>query len=107
MKNSIRPLEYSPIILFVVEEEQLNRFITEYYQLKAPFSCHANELWRNDSTHRFQIVKEELDTYDAKKVQALMETPHEPLSYSVQAILQDLCNRGAIPPGHYLIEVSW
>ncbi len=107
MKNSIRPLKYSPTNVSIVEEKELCRFITEYYQLKEPFSCHANEQWRNDSTHLLEIVREELDDYDSKKVRALAETSHVTLPPCVQAVMQDMCNKGAIEPGHFLIEVSW
>lgn len=113
---------YEPINYFVVEEEELNRFITQTYKLKTQFSCRANERWGNDSLHTMDVAKGQLleddGTMDYLRVKAFCGERHQAvdllrkefgvsdvLPYSVRAILNDLCDKGAIQPGHYLIKV--
>lgn len=100
---------YEPINYLVVEEEELNRFVTEYYKLKTPFSCRANEGWKNDSVHRADVEKGQMDGDDVWKVKSLVGDPDTSVvqHFSVGSILRDLCDKGAIQPGHYLIEVCW
>ena len=117
-----RRISSEPINYLVVEEEELNRFITEYYKLKIPFSCRANERWEDDSLHTMDVAKgqllEESDTMDYLRVKAFCGEKHQAvdllrkefgvsdvLPYSVRAILNDLCDKGAIHPSHYLIKV--
>jgi hypothetical protein len=87
----------------VIREQELSRFVREFYALE-DFSCRSCEEWGNDSYHKI-VVTGELDDYISKVVDEVKKglQPY----YSTEPLLQDLCSKKAIQPGHYLIEVCW
>lgn len=87
----------------VIREQELSRFIQEFYALEY-FSCRACEEWSNNSYHKI-VVTGELDDYSCKVVNEVKRGLHP--YYSTEALLQDLCSKKTIQPGHYLIEVCW
>ncbi|KKL24088.1 hypothetical protein LCGC14_2418810, partial [marine sediment metagenome] len=61
----------------------------------------------NDSDHSFLAERKELDRYGQKKIQEFIEDPANAGYCVVNDIFNDLCNKGIIEPGHYLVWVSW
>ena len=81
-----------------------DRFVSEVYG--QAFEIIAVEEAHNYCMLRFaRIKKEELHEYDAKKLAEFAETGQG--LFLARIILTDMCNRGIIEPGDYLIEVFW
>ena len=53
----------------------------------------------------FSVSKEELDEYIKKDINKFIETGK--YSYLAHHLFQDMCNKGIIEPGNYLINVYW
>lgn len=60
----------------------------------------------NDSTHRFTVSDKSLDEYAIEDVKGFIERKSCE-HYSLGDILDDLCVKGLIPAGTYLVEVCW
>jgi hypothetical protein len=100
--KEIKPLKVTkPDIDFVVEDHELNRFVEDVYGLQ-DYNVACSEEWSNDTEHRVEARKEELAQYYKDKLKDLSTN-----SYTLSAIMSDLCNRDLIKPGVYLITVCW
>ena len=57
------------------------------------------------ATYSMTASKGELDEYDQEEIDSLIDgKPHQ---YILSAIMNDLCNKGHVPEGEYVIEVNW
>lgn len=61
----------------------------------------------NDSEHSFLAARKELGKYDQVNIQNLIEDPASASYCTIDSIFDDLCNKGIIEPGHYIVSVSW
>lgn len=86
-----------------VDEYDLNKFISDEYG--HDFECVADQEWDNDQSHLIEIEKTPLDSVAEQKVTKFRETGR--YSWSLYALLQDLCNCDKLSPGSYLITVRW
>jgi len=91
-------------VLVECDYDEIEKIICNHYGINE-FNCAYTEEWSNDSTHKFNIKKEPLSQWDAKKIE-LIRAGQEP-SFCLHAVLTDLCNSDIIEPGQYLINVSW
>lgn len=92
-------------IVNIVRYQDLEDFITEAYDLKSPYEFACIEELSNDSIKKYIVYKQELDSYDLNAIEKLKSG--EPQAYITDVLLTDLCNRGWLDSGEYLIEVSW
>jgi hypothetical protein len=60
----------------------------------------------NDSQHLFKDIQlKDLDSQQKIAMKIFLNGGRE--SLMAETLLQDLCNKGEIPEGNYLINVSW
>lgn len=82
----------------------LEAFIDEVYG--HAFSVPEDVEGSNDTTYAFNDVRPEpLSEYDGKKLAGFKTSGHG--RFLLRILLTDLCNRGMIPPGDYIVVVSW
>lgn len=60
----------------------------------------------NDTSYSHEVKKETLDEYDTKDVENGVKHGYFEC-WRLGLFLTDLCNKDIIPPGHYLVRVSW
>lgn len=87
-----------------VDYNDLNDFISFHYGVE--FDVVADQEMSNDSKMTVTVEPEEILDYDQEKLDRLRERNDYP-TYSLHVLLQDLCNRGHLAAGQYLICVSW
>lgn len=85
-----------------VQYHDLDDYIQEVYGHE--FNCVADQEWSNDSK-KTVWAEEGTDKWDQEKVDKFVATGH--YSFSLQAILRDLCNRKLLEPGKYLVSICW
>ncbi len=60
----------------------------------------------NDSSPRFSVKKGEITSdWDKNELAKFIETGE--CSYFAHMLFNDLCDRGVLEPGNYLVNVSW
>lgn len=90
--------KYQKVIHRVVDYSDLEDFINEHY--KSDYEIVAANEWNNSSSYSFNVKKEELTDYDKEELADFKYC-------CIHIILLDLCNKGLIEEGDYLIKVSW
>lgn len=97
------PLKFKRETLIVVDYGDLENFIDEVYD--HDFELVADQELSNDVDKKMNIHPEELDEYDQAKLDKFVcgQNP----SYMLRILMTDMCNRGLIEAGTYLIEISW
>ena len=94
-------LKFETRKIYVVNYFDLDNFINHHYpNLKNRFEFAADEEMANDVDKLYSITGE-LDKYDEKHLKDGNER------YMARTYLNDLCKKGIIPSGEYLIIVSW
>ena len=86
-----------------VKYHDLDDFIQEVYGHE--FSCVADQEWNNDTKKTVWAEKENLALYDQVKLDEFVKEGK--YNFSLHVILSDLCNRGLMEPGKYLVSISW
>jgi len=99
-------LKINSFVAHHVDYSDLDDFLTERLGLEEPYEFVAAEEMGNDSAKTMHIVKEELDEWDKKELNKMLETKKWGC-YNTHLLLQHLCNLDEIPEGEYVIEVSW
>lgn len=98
-------LKFKEEKIFRVEYNELDRFIQEAYGNKE-FSVVSDQEGRNDSSLSFgDISDRELDEYDLEVLDSFKKGKNP--GFCTHVILNDLCVRGLIPPGDYIVDVCW
>ena len=87
-----------------VEYYDIDNFVKQVYGYD--FSIAASEELKNDSQKTFLVKKEELDEYEKETIEVFMKCG-EDHGFMTGVLLNDLCNKGFIEPGEYLVNVSW
>lgn len=86
--------------VFLVNYKNLNEFINYHYpNLKDKFEIVADEELNNDSEILIGVTGE-IDEYTESEIKS-GET-----DFMTTAYMDDLCKKGVIPAGKYLIQVS-
>lgn len=91
-------------VTFHVDCYDLDEFITHHY---APIDyCFVADMESsNDVSHTFGLTfGDKLSKWDIEKIEKFKQGKG---SYMTATLLQDLCNRGLIDPGLYVINVCW
>ncbi len=92
-------------ITFHVDYYDLEEFINHHYSPSIDFCFPADVESANDTSHTFELTfGDELSEWDLKKIEKFKQGKG---SYVTATLLQDLCNRGLIDPGSYVINVCW
>lgn len=101
----MEPLKVTTQVINLVDSSTLEAFVEESYKLTS-YSFAAVEECGNDSDHAFHVdgnLDEDDDEEDIKLIREGKEVP----TYRNALLLDILCHDGLIPPGNYLIQVSW
>jgi len=96
-------LRATKMVSYVVDYNDLETFIDNVYGKH--FSFTEDQESGNDSSHEFSVSKEKLDKYEQKKLEEFVNDGD--YCFSTSLIMNDLCNKGLIKPGHYIIRVCW
>ena len=88
---------------------EFEKLVKESYGMdsEAEFSFAEARECSNDSDHSFLAERRELDEYDQENIQKLIEDPASAGYCTIDTIFDDLCNKGIIEPGHYLVSICW
>jgi hypothetical protein len=90
--------------LKIVDYWDLEEIIKEYYGKE--YETVPGEEWSNDSNYKFTIEKgEKIWKADQERLDTFKETGKGEIL--LRTLLTDMCNNDAIPPGTYLVRVSW
>lgn len=102
MKLEMEKEEY-----YVVDYDDLNKFINEYYSLSGTTEYDIVDDYEadNDSIHTF-IVNGELDEGEEEDLKGVLEDDRI-YCWMTDTFLNDLARKNVIPKGNYLIEVCW
>ena len=102
--NADKPeLEVEQKTVFKVDYNDLDDFISEVYGHR--YEIVADEELSNYSSKEFDIKKEVLDDYDSKSLQEFIDDGKG--QFNARLILIDLCNKGLIEEGDYIIKIYW
>lgn len=96
-------LEHTKKTVIEVDYSDLEDFIEENYNVE--YNIIAGEETGNDEYLSYTIKNEYLTNYDYLNLRKWTETGNG--MYLLSNILQDLCVKGLIEEGNYLIHVSW
>lgn len=97
-------LEYEQISYRQLDYNDLENFIAQHYGIKE-YSIPCVMECGNDTSFTIRAQAGELDQYD-NKVLEMVKAGREP-PFSLSVVLQDLCNKGLVDEGSYLVKVSW
>lgn len=69
------------------------------------FSFVADQEMANDTCKSFLVSKDTLDTWDINDLNKFKNNEFVP--YISNMLFTDLCNRGVIDEGEYIVDVCW
>lgn len=95
-------LKYKEELFRVVDYEDINKFISDAYQI-AKYECVAEEEWHNDSCHAFCVEPAPLNTYEYD----IQNFNKKDYHFMLGTLLDDCCHKGLLRPGNYIVSVSW
>ena len=97
--------DLKPRPYFVLQYRELEELIKEFYGQEYEFV--AKEELGNDSSKTFFVESDApLDSWDAEDIEKFKKTGKIG-NCRTHALLDDMAAQKFIPPGNYLIEVSW
>jgi len=92
------------ITCHVIKETDFDQLVRKTYGIK-DFSFVASRECGNDTQHVFEDVGyEPLDEWDTEAIENIKE---EQDYCSINVIFNDLCIKGFIDAGNYIVEVCW
>ena len=91
-------------VYHVIEYSDFEDIIKAEYEVP-DFSFVAEAEANNDSSYDYHVTDGGLDKWDKEEVENFRKTGE--IGYNIQALLDDMCYRGLIDAGRYLIKVSW
>jgi hypothetical protein len=101
----MQPLKLTTVTVHKVSYRDLERFIHEQYPLAKWYGFVPDQECGNDSDHAFTVSNGPLDEYEKERVGKVAAGEIE--TFVTGALLDDLCARGLIPAGDYLVSVCW
>ena len=100
-------LKHQTKTFFEVDGFDLTDFICNYYGCtKNHYNFGIDQEMGNGDEKSFTIKKEELDEYEQEILDNFVDTKQSE-GYISHILLQDLCNKGLIEEGNYLISLYW
>ena len=102
-QSTLPSLAYKEVSYYEVEWTNLERFIEAVYGQK--YDIVSDMEWSNDSEHSIKAEKRTFSQYEVDQLVAFRTTGKG--GWILYILLDDLCNRGFIPSGEYLITVCW
>lgn len=90
---------------FVVNYGDLSEFITKFYNLENYFDAASIEEVFNGMNKQYAVSERPLSVYEERDLNNFLNC--ETGSYILHVLLQDMCSKGAIEPGDYLVEFCW
>jgi len=100
----MQTLKLEEKVINVVDYNDLDDFISFHYGV--PFEVVADQEMNNYSSKLIKVEKENLDQWQQEDLNYLKESG-DYKGGSLRTLLADLCNRGHLAPGNYLIQVFW
>ena len=101
------PIKFKEVKYFEVEYKDLEHYINSHYGTSG-YSVVADMECSNDSSVTIDCVKkQDLDEYEKKELTKFLDSDGNDGSYITSTLMLDLCNKGLIPEGDYLIRVCW
>ena len=100
-------LKGKDVVYFEMHCEDFENFVMQYYGLDECDSC-AME----DAKNRVAIIHRDVEAngnteYDEEEIEEMIATKGKKLPTWGATILNDLCKKGVIKPGNYLINFNW
>ena len=86
-----------------VSYKDLDAFIVKHYG--QPFEVTASEEARNDSCLSFTVAAGQNRDYDTEYLKEFREKGR--YGFLLGTILNDLCDRGLIEAGSYVVDICW
>lgn len=90
---------------YTVDNSDLEAFVQATYPDAREYSFAADTEGGNDSVHSFDLDGSPLDEWGQKKVVDFAAGKH--VRFVTRYLLQDMCARGLIPAGNWLVHMSW
>lgn len=103
MAKKFKPLQVTEVKSLVVDYNDFDRLVKEVYGKY--FSFIDDQESGNDSSHEFTASRRKLDKYTKQKIEEFIEDGE--YCFITDDLLQDLCIKKIISPGHYVIRVCW
>ena len=92
-------------VTFHVDYYDLEEFINHHYAPAGEYSFVADMESSNNVRHTFELTfGDELNKWHLADIEKFKQGKG---SYVTATLLRDLCNRGLIDPGLYVIDVCW
>lgn len=104
MTTQLKSLRMNTVTVHEVNYADLDDFISFHYGVAFETPC--DQEMSNDSDKVLTISKEKLDKWDMGCFDKAKIDGCFP-GGSLRPIMTDLCNRGLLPAGKYVIRVSW
>jgi hypothetical protein len=95
-KKTMFTCDYNEFERLVVETFKVDQ---DYYEFVADMEC------GNDSGHEFNVKKEPLGKYEQEDLDKWLAGSGQ--GWMTHNLIQEMCNRGVIEEGNYLISVCW
>ena len=92
--------------IIAIDYSKLERLVQAAYDIPE-WSFVADNEMNNDSEKEINIKAEELDKYDAGKLEEFITSKGRKGSYLTTTIMTDLCNKNILQPGCYIVSVCW
>lgn len=89
----------------LVEDNDLVNFITEAYGLQKRYELVAAEELSNGDYKLFDVEQKPLSDYEQRQLDTFKATGNS--AFVTNVVLQDLCNKGWLEPGKYLVFCCW
>ena len=86
-----------------IDYNELDKLVKENYKQK--FEVVEDLELSNDSDKLISVSKEKLSIYEEANIRKFVDTGH--YNWTTHTLLKDMCNKGIIEEGDYLIKVSW
>lgn len=89
----------------LVKDNELANFITAAYSLPKRYELVAIEEMSNGDYSLFDVKPEALTQHEVQQLETLRNTGY--VEAVTDVVLKDLCNKGWLAPGKYLVHAFW
>lgn len=98
--------EFTKREYYEIEYGAFENLVNEVYGVEG-FNFVETRECSNDSEYTFLAEKKELDDYEKKELQKFINNSTHCGFCTVDSIFDDLCNKGIIESGNYMVNVCW
>ncbi len=99
-----KDLVYRTSVKYHVFASDLQNFIQQEYGYRYAVIPHKE--WANDCSHIFRIYKSKYSPKERENLIEFAGTGKHKRGYLLKSIMRQLCNKGRIPEGIYIIEMT-